>query len=144
MSNGIGVAALQSAMDFLLGNGTPTNVRLRLYTANPNFFTGVGGTELSGSGYSTGGVLITNNSTNWPAATNPSTGVVRKANGAVITVFTSNASINGITGAALFRGDNNAFIFGRAFANPININANTIFQIPEGVLYMEIEPKALS
>lgn len=57
----------------------PATVYIALFTSDPG--EGTGGTEVTGSGYAR--VAVTNNSTNFPAATGSTTG--QKSNGTAIT-----------------------------------------------------------
>lgn len=73
-------------LDHVLGNAAytaPATVYVALYTVTPSD-TG-GGTEVSGGSYAR--VAVTNNATNWPAASGGS-----KSNGTTITFTTATAS----------------------------------------------------
>lgn len=99
-------------LDHILGGGNytrPATMHLAMFSTNPNFATGTGGTELSGSGYAR--TAITNNSTNFPAASGGS-----KSNGADITHFTPSGSFS-VVGTALYDASSSGnLLFGKALA----------------------------
>lgn len=95
MASGKSTFSANTWLDEVLGGSdyTPAStVYVALYTVTPG--ANGGGTEVSGGSYAR--VAVTNNSTNWPAA---SGGV--KANGAAITFPTASASWGTVTGFAL-------------------------------------------
>lgn len=78
-------------LDHVLGGGDysrPATVYVALYTATPS--DSGGGTEVSGGSYAR--VAVTNNSTNWPAASGGS-----KSNGTAITFPTPSANWGTVT-----------------------------------------------
>lgn len=80
-------------LDFVLGNGTPATLYPALFTAAPS--DAGGGTEVSGGSYAR--VAVTNNATNFPAATGGA-----KTNGADFTFPTATASWGTVTHVGLF------------------------------------------
>jgi hypothetical protein len=79
----------------------PATCYWRLYTANPNFETGSGGTELTGgTGYTTGGQGVTMSGW-WTVATQGANGGYRLTNSGSIT-WTASADWTAITGVALW------------------------------------------
>jgi hypothetical protein len=87
------------ALDWILGGFSytvPSTLYLALYTAAPT--SSGGGTEASGGSYAR--VSITNNSTNWPAATGGGPGT--KANGTAFTFPTATAAWGTIVAWGLF------------------------------------------
>jgi hypothetical protein len=86
-------------LDAVLGKVTytaPTTLYVALYTAAPT--SAGGGTEASGGSYARSS--MTNNLTNWPAATGGGPGL--KANGTAITFPTATASWGTITAFGIF------------------------------------------
>lgn len=73
----------------------PTTVYAALFTTSPNTETGAGGTEVTGGSYAR--VAITNNSTNFPAASAGS-----KSNGTTITFATPTAGWGTVVGFGLY------------------------------------------
>src|SRR5271165_1059661 len=87
------------ALDWLLGAfsySVPSTLYLALFTVAPT--SAGGGTECSGGSYAR--VAITNNSTNWPAATGSGPGT--KANGTTITFPTATAAWGTVVAWALY------------------------------------------
>jgi hypothetical protein len=87
------------ALDWLLGAFSytvPSTLYLALFTVAPT--SAGGGTECAGGSYAR--VPITNNSTNWPAATGSGPGT--KANGAAFTFPTASASWGTVVAWGLF------------------------------------------
>jgi hypothetical protein len=83
-------------LDLLLGGGTytvPTTVYVALYTVAPT--DAGGGTEVSGGGYAR--VAVTNNATNFPAASGGS-----KSNGTTITFPTATADWGTVVAVGIF------------------------------------------
>lgn len=120
-------------LDYMLGNGTPTTVYVALYTTNPNFETGSGGTEVSGGSYAR--PAVTNNSTNWPAASSGS-----KSNGAAISFATPSASWGTVTGFALWdsSGAGN-MIAGAALTTSKTINSGDTVSFAIGDLVITLD-----
>jgi hypothetical protein len=83
-----------SVLDALFGSGTPATLYVGLYTAAPNA-DGTGGTEVTGGSYAR--VAVTNNATNWPAA---SGGV--KSNANAITFAAATANWGSVVSAGVF------------------------------------------
>jgi hypothetical protein len=83
-------------LDHMLGGGDytrPATVYLALFTAAPGI--GGGGTEVAGGSYAR--VAVTNDATNWPAAS-----AGQKSNGLALTYAQATASWGTVTHAALF------------------------------------------
>jgi len=83
-------------LDFLLGGVSytpPATVYIALFTAAPT--DAGGGTEVSGGGYAR--VAVTNNTTNFPAASNGS-----KSNGTTITFPTATADWGTVVAVGIF------------------------------------------
>lgn len=81
-------------LDYLFGSGSPATLYIGLYTDGPNA-DGTGGTEVTGGSYAR--KAVTNNNTNWPAA---SGGI--KQNGAAITFVTATANWGSVESAGVF------------------------------------------
>lgn len=85
-----------AVLDAALGSGTPATVYAALYTVAPT--AAGGGTEFTGGAYAR--VPITNNATNFPAATG--SGPATKSNGTAITFPTATAVLGTAVAWALF------------------------------------------
>lgn len=81
-------------LDYLFGSGTPATLYIGLYTDAPDA-DGTGGTQVTGGSYAR--PAITNNATNWPAA---SGGV--KQNGTAIVFATATADWGIIEAVGVF------------------------------------------
>lgn len=85
-------------LDHVFGNAAytaPATLHVALFTTAPNTETGAGGTEVSGGSYAR--AAVTNNATNWPAASGGS-----KSNGAAISFATPTANWGTIVAAGLY------------------------------------------
>lgn len=84
-----------NVLDAILGVGftKPATVYVALFTVTPS--DAGGGTEVTGGAY--GRVAVTNNATNWPAASSST-----KSNGTVITFPTSTAAWGSVVAWGLF------------------------------------------
>lgn len=85
-------------LDHVLSAATytpPATLYIALFTTSPNFETGAGGTEVTGGSYAR--LSVTNNSTNFPAASAGS-----KSNGATFTFTTPTASWGTVVGFGIY------------------------------------------
>ena len=89
-------AYANEVLDALFGSGSPATLYIALYTAMPNA-DGTGGTEVSGGSYAR--AAVTNNATNFPAASGGS-----KSNGTAINFATASAGWGNIVGAGILSG----------------------------------------
>jgi hypothetical protein len=108
-------------LDHILGGGVftrPPTLYLALYTAGPT--DSGGGTEVSGSAYSR--VAVTNNSTNFPAASGGS-----KSNGAPINFPTATGNWGTVTHFGVFdaASDGNLLFHGALNASKVIENGDT-------------------
>lgn len=94
MASGIITASANSVLDSLLGSGTPATYYAALMTVAPDA-AGAGGTEASGTDYAR--EAVTNNATNFPAAS-----ARAKSNGTAIDFGTAGGAWGTIVGVALF------------------------------------------
>lgn len=120
--------------DHILGNTvftTPGTVYLALFTAAPN--ESGGGTEVTGGSYAR--LAITNNSTNWPAA---SGGL--KSNGIALTLAAATASWGTVTHWALFdaASGGNMLFFGAVSPSKL-IESGDSFSVAIGELDLTFE-----
>ncbi len=128
-TSGKGDNLRNNMLDTVLGGPVYTQVSpvwVALYTAAPT--SSGGGTEVTGGGYAR--QSLTNNSTNWPAASS-----FTKANGTVVDFGTATAAWGTITyGALLDAGTGgNVLYFGPLTASK-TINLDDGFKIPIGGL----------
>lgn len=92
-------------LDHVLGNAAyaaPATVDVALYTAAPT--DAGGGTEVSGGSYAR--KAVTNNATNWPAASGGA-----KSNGTAITFAAPTANWGTIVAFAIFESGNNNMLY---------------------------------
>ena len=120
--------------DHILGNTvftTPGTVYLALFTAAPT--ESGGGTEVTGGSYAR--LAITNNSTNWPAA---SGGL--KSNGVALTLVTATATWGTVTHWALFdaASGGNMLFFGAVSPSKL-IESGDSFSVAIGELDLTFE-----
>ena len=87
-------AYANSLLDGYFGSGSPATLYIGLYTASPNA-DGTGGTEVTGGSYAR--KAITNNTTNWPAAS-----ARQKKNGTAIAFVQATALWGTIEAGAVF------------------------------------------
>lgn len=95
-------------LDSLLGSGSPATVYVALFTTLPGE-DGTGGTEVSGGSYAR--VAVTNNSTNFPAASTVST-TGTKSNGTTITFPTATGSWGTVVGFGLYTASTSGTLIG--------------------------------
>lgn len=81
-------------LDYLFGSGSPATLYIGLYTSAPNP-DGTGGTEVTGGSYAR--KAVTNNATEWPAAS----GAV-KSNANPITFVTASANWGTVEAVGVF------------------------------------------
>lgn len=118
-------------LDHSLGGGDytrPATVYVALFTVMPTSDAGTGGTEVTGGSYAR--ASVTNNNTNWPAA---SGGV--KSNGTTITFTTATGTWGGIVGAGIYDASTsgNLMFFGSVQTVKTIVNGDT-YTIPAGSL----------
>ncbi len=92
MPSGKGNAAKNVALDYLLGGGAYATLWVALYTVTPT--SAGGGTEVTGGSYAR--LSVTNNATNFPAASGGS-----KSNGTIFTFPTATADWGTVVAAGL-------------------------------------------
>ncbi len=115
---------LENAMlDHILGGGDytrPATVYIALFTTSP-VDAGTGGTEVAGNNYSR--VSVTNNNTNWPAA---SAGA--KSNGTTITFPTASGSWGTINTFGIYDASTsgNLLYYGSLATAQVITNGNTL------------------
>ncbi len=114
-------------LDHILGGpdyARPATIYVALFTVAPTADAGTGGTEVTGGAYAR--VAVTNNTTNWPAATG---GV--KSNGTVITFPTATAPWGTLVAFAIYDASTagNMLFWNVLTANKV-INTNDIAQFP--------------
>ena len=117
-------------LDHVLGGGDysrPATVYVALYTATPS--DSGGGTEVSGGSYAR--VAVTNNSTNWPAASGGS-----KSNGTAITFPTPSANWGTVTSFGILDASSggNLLYWGALAANKTINNGDAAPQFAAGAL----------
>jgi hypothetical protein len=95
-------------LDGLLGSGSPATVYVALFTTLPGE-DGTGGTEVSGGSYAR--VAVTNNSTNWPAATTVA-GAGTKSNGTAVTFPTATANWGTVVGFGFYTASSSGTLIG--------------------------------
>lgn len=123
----------QAMVNHLMRYGTdPYTVsgtwKLKLYTSNPDFDAGTGGTELTGTGYTAGGASLTMSSATWNAATTSSNGYVVDNSGTLATWTATAADWSGaITGAAVVNGSA-AIMWGAALDNARTVGNGDTFR----------------
>ena len=122
-------------LDHLLSAATytpPATLYIALFTTNPDFETGTGGTEVSGGSYAR--VAVTNNSTNFPAASGGS-----KSNGADVTFATPTAGWGTVTGFALYDAASSGnLLTGAALGTSKTINSGDVVRFNTGSLTFSI------
>jgi hypothetical protein len=126
MAGGKSSYLANKVLDHILGNTaytTPTTLYVALFTAMPTS-TG-GGTEVSGGSYAR--LSVTNNSTNWPAASSQT-----KRNGIALTFAAPTANWGTLVGAAIFDASTggNMLYFGPFSVNRVVNNGDPAFSIP--------------
>lgn len=87
-------AYANDVLDALFGSGSPATLYLGLYTDLPDT-DGTGGTEVTGGSYAR--KSVTNNGTNWPAASGGA-----KSNGVAFDFATASADWGNIVGVGVF------------------------------------------
>lgn len=120
---GLGDSYENIMLDRLLGNSTPANVTIALFTAAPT--DAGGGTEVTGGSYAR--VTVANNATNWPAASGGS-----KSNGTAIVFPVATATWGTISHFAVFDGST-LMVYG-AVGTPKLISAGETAQFNPGTL----------
>jgi hypothetical protein len=112
-----------ATLDALYGSGTPTNIFVALYTVAPS--DSGGGTEVSGTGYAR--KSITNNATNWPAA---SSGV--KTLAGTHAFATAGSNWGTIVAAATFDAVDGNMLHWATLTNSRTIFAGDVFSLAAG------------
>jgi hypothetical protein len=110
-------------LDHILGGGDytrPATVYIALFTTAP-VDAGTGGTEVSGNNYSR--ASVTNNNTNWPAASSGS-----KSNGTTITFPTASGSWGTIVAFGIYDASTsgNLLYYGSLSTAQVIANGNTL------------------
>jgi hypothetical protein len=121
-------------LDFVFGSGFPVSFDLGLST-NTLDDTGVTG-EPSGGGYAR--LTITNNATNFPAATTVG-GVTSKVNGATFTFPTATGSWGTVRHWFLYDNTSAIYLIHGPLTNPKGIGAGDIFRIPVGYMVITLD-----
>ena len=121
-------------LDAMLGDNAganmPATVYVALFTSTPD--DGGGGTEVSTSGTGYARVAVTNNSTNWPAATG---GI--KSNGTTITFPTATDSWGQVSYVAVYDAATagNMLLWGETSATLSPVTGNTPYFSPGGCAF---------
>lgn len=121
-------------LDFIFGSGSPTSFDLGLSTDTLDD-TGVTG-EPSGGGYAR--VTITNNVTNFPAATTAA-GVTSKSNGASFTFPTATSSWGTIKHWFLYDNDNLLYVIHGPLTSFKPVEVGDIVRIPAGGMVISLD-----
>lgn len=127
MAGGKGQAHAVKMLNVGLGGGSftpPATVAVGLFSTLP--VDGVGGVELSGSGYAR--VTKNNNTTEWPAATTTPV----KNNGTDITFPTATANWASALGAGVWNVSTGELMYWGPFSAAQTINSGATFTIPAG------------
>jgi hypothetical protein len=129
----IGTTFANTVWNHFLGAtvATPSaNVRIALFTASPNFTTGVGGTEVADATYAR--VQITNNTTNFPAAANRI-----KSNGVKIS-FAAFTAASTVVAWGMYDASS-VWMLGNTLTAPKNINAGDPIYFDIGDLTLQLD-----
>ncbi len=121
-------------LDSAFGSGLPVSYDLGLST-NTLDDTGVTG-EPSGGGYAR--LTITNNATNFPAATTVA-GVTSKVNGATFTFPTATGSWGTVRHWFLYDNTNLLYLLHGPLTSPKSVVTGDIFRIPAGFMVITLD-----
>jgi hypothetical protein len=127
----LGTAFSNKMWDHFFGGADQTRsstVKIALYTTAPNYTDGTGGTEVTDATYAR--VDITNNTTNFPAAT-----AKKKSNGVRINFTSFTASATVVAWGMFDAG--NAWMMGAALTTAKTINAGDPIYFDPGDLSLE-------
>lgn len=128
-------------LDHLYGRTTytaPATLYMALFTTNPNFATGAGGTAVSGANYSR--LAIENNTTNFPNATTESN-IGTKTNGVDLVFATPGAGGWGtVTGFGFYDASTDGnWLGGNALTVSKTINEGDEVKFPAGALVITLK-----
>lgn len=123
-------------LDHVFGNTAytaPTTLHIALFTTNPNFETGSGGTEVTGGSYAR--AAVTNNTTNFPNASAGS-----KSNGAAINFATPTAGWGTVTGMGIYDASSGGnLIAGAALTTSKTINSGDPVSFPTSSITITLD-----
>ena len=115
--------------------------KVKLWTSNPDFDAGTGGTELTGTGYTAGGQSITMTAANWNAAATDTNGKM-VSNIAVPSWTATVADWSApITGASLMNGSN-ALMWGAALDNARTVGNGDTFRLSAAAMKLTLDKVA--
>jgi len=115
--------------------------KVKLWTTNPDFDAGTGGTELTGSGYTAGGQSITMTAANWNAAATDTNG--KKVTNIAVPSWTASAAdwSGPITGASLMNASN-ALMWGAALDNARTVGNGDTFRLSAAAMALTLDKVA--
>lgn len=117
--------------------------KLKLFTSNPNFDTGAGGTELTGTGYTAGGQSVAMTTASWNAAGAGSPNG-KKVTNIVVPSWTATAAnwSGAITGAAFIDSGGTNLMWGKALDSSRTVGNGDTFRFSAGALTLGLDQAA--
>lgn len=114
--------------------------KLKLFTANPDFDTGSGGTQLTGTGYTAGGQSVTMAAASWNAAAAGSPNGKMVSN-IVVPSWTAGAAdwSGAITGAAFIDSGGTNLMWGKALDTPRTVGNGDTFRFSAAALKLALD-----